>query len=376
MLELGNLVNDRYKLEQQLNDNPSRQAWLATDQHTQSKVVVKLLALGGAVQWDDLKLFEREAKILQKLDFPQIPKFLDYFNIDDHTLWFGLVQVYIPGQSLKDKLKDHDIFSAEDCQRIAQEILKILIYLQAQNPPIFHRDIKPSNIIWGEDDRLYLIDFGSVQLQSHGIPGKTFTVVGTYGYTPMEQFGGQTNRSSDIYSLGATLIHLLTGMPPAEMPQEDLKLQFHQYLGNFVPQNFVRWLERAIVPDVNKRFENPTLALKAFKASSQNVLSLLDREENQSPSRPKFTYIQRTNNVAKIFIPSPLQLQIIQPFTQWLNITWYSLSQWSLGILKDNQGKVRSEIVTAIATVLILDVFFSGLFFSTSFSGWLSSFYF
>jgi serine/threonine protein kinase len=106
MLEVGQILQDRYQLKQKLGQNAGRQTWLAEDLQTDFKelVVVKLLIFGGDVQWEDLKLFEREAQILKQLNFDYIPKYKDYFAIDDRSLWFGMVQNYIPGNSLKDCL--------------------------------------------------------------------------------------------------------------------------------------------------------------------------------------------------------------------------------------------------------------------------------
>ncbi len=98
-------------------------------------------------------------------------------------------------------------------------------YLHQLNPPVLHRDIKPSNLILGEDEQVYLVDFGAVQ-DSAVKEGGTFTVVGTYGYTAIEQFGGRAVTASDLYALGATLIHLLTGIAPADLPQKDLRIHF------------------------------------------------------------------------------------------------------------------------------------------------------
>jgi serine/threonine protein kinase len=232
MLQADQILNQRYQLQRELGNNGIRQTWLATDlqanEESASLVVVKLLAFGGTVQWDDLKLFEREAQILKQLNHPRIPRYLDYFCIDDRTLWFGLVQEYIPGESLKEKLNCRNKFSEKQAKKIAVEVLKILIYLHGLNPGVLHRDIKPSNLIWGEDNHIYLVDFGAVQDKA-AKEGVTFTVVGTYGYAPMEQFGGRAVPASDIYALGTTLVHLLTGVPPAELPQQDLKLQFTDF---------------------------------------------------------------------------------------------------------------------------------------------------
>lgn len=223
MLQSEQVLHKRYRLKQKLGQNAGRQTWLAHDLHTTpaESVIVKLLAFGGEVQWDDLKLFEREAQVLKQLNHSRIPKYRDYFHIDERSLWFGLVQEYIPGTCLKELLNQGKRFTEQQVRQIAVDVLQILIYLHELNPSMLHRDIKPSNLILGEDKQVYLVDFGAVQDRA-GKEGATFTVVGTYGYAPMEQFGGRAVPASDLYALGATLIHLLTGTAPADLPQRDL----------------------------------------------------------------------------------------------------------------------------------------------------------
>lgn len=267
MLQPEQILQDRYQIQRQLGNNGIRQTWLAKDLQASdgenSIVVVKLLAFGGGVQWDDLKLFEREAQILKQLNHPRIPRYIDYFCIDDRTLWFGLIQEYIPGDSLKEKLAVGKRFTEKRARKIAVEILNILNYLHELNPGVLHRDIKPSNLIWGEDNRIYLVDFGAVQDKA-AREGVTFTVVGTYGYAPMEQFGGRAVAASDLYALGATLIHLLTGTSPADLPQQDLRLQFTDRV-NLSP-SFVSWLQKLIEPAPEQRFTNARQALEALKS--------------------------------------------------------------------------------------------------------------
>src|ERR671933_2753673 len=181
MLQAEQVLQDRYQLKQKLGHNAGRQTWLA-DLRTIpfEPVIVKLLAFGGEVQWDDLKLFEREAQVLKQLNHPRIPKYRDYFAIDERSLWFGLVQEYIPGLSLKEQLTQGKRFSEDEVVYIiAVDILTILEFLHQLNPAVLHRDIKPSNLIWGEDDRIYLVDFGAVQDRA-AREGATFTVVRTY----------------------------------------------------------------------------------------------------------------------------------------------------------------------------------------------------
>jgi serine/threonine protein kinase len=278
MLQAEQILQNRYQIQRQLGNNGVRQTWLATDLQAtdvdNSLVVVKLLAFGGTVQWDDLKLFEREAQILKQLNHPRIPRYLDYFCVDDRTLWFGLVQEYIPGESLKEQLNVGKRFSQKEVRKIAVEILNILIHLHELNPTVLHRDIKPSNLIWGEDNHIYLVDFGAVQDKA-AKEGVTFTVVGTYGYAPMEQFGGRAVPASDLYALGASLIHLLTGTAPSDLPVQELRIQFADRVN--LNSGFVSWLEKIVEPAPEQRFPTARQALEALK----NGLALKPAKHNR-----------------------------------------------------------------------------------------------
>jgi serine/threonine protein kinase len=266
MLQAEQILHKRYQLKRQLGHNAGRQTWLAEDIGVSPTelVIVKLLAFGGNVQWDDLKLFEREAQILKQLNHPRIPKYRDYFSIDDHSLWFGLVQEYIPGLSLKEELTQGKRFTQTEIYQIAADVLKILEFLHQLNPTVLHRDIKPSNLIWGEDEQIYLVDFGAVQDRA-AKEGATFTVVGTYGYAPMEQFGGRAVPASDLYALGATLIHLLTGTTPADLPQRKLRFCFEDKV-NLTPK-LVKWLQKLTEPAPEERFKTASEALSALESA-------------------------------------------------------------------------------------------------------------
>ena len=268
MLQAGQVLDERYQFKEKLGQDASRQTWLAIDlaSHPQERVVVKLLALNPEMQWDESKLFEREAQVLQHLDHPRIPKYRNYFVLDrlsgSRFSWFGLVQSYIPGASLQKLLDEGKRFSEEQVEKIAVEVLTILVYLHELHPPVIHRDIKPSNLIWGEDERVYLVDFGAVHNQAV-LEGATFTVVGTYGYVPMEQFGGRAVPASDLYALGATLIHLLTGIAPADLPQRDARIQFADRVG--LDLGFVNWIGKLTEPSLAERFSTARQALEALK---------------------------------------------------------------------------------------------------------------
>ncbi len=264
MLQVGQILHERYQLRQKLGYAANRQTWLATDlsTHSHELVVVKLQAFVD-VQWQDIKMFEREKQILKHLNHHQIPKCQDYFCLNENLLWFGLVHEYIPGSSLQELLHEGKKFTQEQIRQIAIDVLNILVYLHELNPPVLHRDIKPSNLIWGEDEQIYLVDFGAVG-DTVAKEGATFTIVGTYGYTPMEQFGGKAVPASDLYALGATLIHLLTNVAPADLPQKNLQIQFAQFVNQ--SPDFVAWLQQLCEPALEKRFTAARQALSALES--------------------------------------------------------------------------------------------------------------
>ncbi|AOY80169.1 serine/threonine-protein kinase [Moorena producens JHB] len=359
MLESGKVLQNRYYLQQQLNDNPVRQTWLALDSESDTQVVVKLLALGGPVQWDDLKLFEREAQILKQLDHPRIPKYRDYFSLDESILWFGLVQEYIPGLSLKQQQSQGFRFSQQQVNTIAADILKILQYLHQLNPPVLHRDIKPSNLIWGEDEQVYLIDFGAVQAQPT-TAGATFTVVGTYGYTPMEQFGGQAVPASDLYALGVTLIELLTGVAPAELPQENLRIQFRQLLGSTVEPGLVTWLEKITEPAVERRFSDAKQATEALYTNP--VVS----SNNTSPTGLPDTVVRIHKSAEQLIIdiPSHWEMIVMKPLKHALKqargvlkgVFSYSLQRFKT-LEKSRQHRILVGVGLGVVVAILLDLF-------------------
>jgi serine/threonine protein kinase len=308
MLQAEQVLQERYQLQRQLGRTAAgRQTWLAKDLQSNEQVTLKLLAFSPQMQWEELKLFEREAQVLQALNHPRIPRYRDYFSLDKETgagiPWFGLVQDYIPGFSLQELLEQGKRFSEKQVRGIATEILKILIYLHELSPPVLHRDIKPSNLILGEDKQIYLVDFGAVQAQA-AVTGVTFTVVGTSGYAPLEQFWGRAVASSDLYALGATLIHLLTGTTPADLPQKDSRIQFSDKVS--LNPSFVGWIENMTEIALEKRYSTAQQALEALQ-SGQVQSSTAKRPALRKIPKPSGTYIQLNKSAEqlKIRIPAP-----------------------------------------------------------------------
>ncbi len=339
MLEAEQVLQGRYQLKQKLGQNAGRQTWLAADLATQPStgsasvpalVIVKLLAFGSEMHWDEFKLFEREAQVLKQLNHPQIPKYRDYFCIDDRWLWFGLVQEYIPGSSLKELLQGKK-FTEQQVRKIALEVLNILIYLHELSPSVLHRDIKPSNLIWGEDEQVYLVDFGAVQDKA-AKERATFTIVGTYGYAPMEQFGGRAVPESDLYALGATLIHLLTGTAPADLPSQNLQIQFAQRVSS--SPNMVCWLQQLSQPALERRFKTARLALVAL----ESVITEQSRCPSASFSPASSSTLVNNSGQGGLFDPSvPIPNEIkgwnwgaffLSPLWPFTHRVWIGLLAW------------------------------------------------
>lgn len=275
-MQPGDVLQQRYQLERVLGQVPGRETWLAKDLKDQATVVVKLLVQNPQLQWQDVKLFERETSVLQNLQHSKIPRYRDAFQTEpsqtSNLVWFGLVQDYVPGVNLQ-KLLDHQgQLTEKQARKIAIETLKILIDLHELNPPILHRDLKPSNLLLGDDKQIYLIDFGAVQNRAKG-EHTTMTVVGTYGYIPLEQFRGQTVAASDLYALGAMLIHLLTGIPPSDLPQKQLRFQFADRVT--LSPSFQRWLEIMVEPALEHRFKTARQALEALQTGNLQPLKAI-----------------------------------------------------------------------------------------------------
>ncbi|MEN9229884.1 MAG: protein kinase [Thermostichus sp. DG02_5_bins_236] len=284
LLQSGAILAGRYQLLRQLAQNDRRRTWLAEQvqegaEAQPQKVVLKLLPFERGLQWADYTLFQREVRVLQHLDHPLVPKYCHAFEFTtpDHTSWFGLAQTYVPGQSLKALLEAGHRFTEAEVRRIAADVLSVLVYLHQLSPPLLHRDIKPSNLIVDAQGRTHVVDFGSVQDHTP-TPGQSFTVVGSYGYAPMEQFGGRAVPASDLYALGATLIHLLTGTPPADLPQQQLKIQFAGRIS--IAPALTRWIDRLVEPAPENRYRTAWAALQSLEALDYEPAHL-------SPPRPQ-----------------------------------------------------------------------------------------
>ncbi|BAY25848.1 protein kinase [Calothrix sp. NIES-2100] len=215
---------------------------------------------GGALQ-KATELFEQEARRLQHLgDHPQIPTLLAYFE-QEHRLY--LVQQFIDGENLFEELQQQGSFSEQKIWELLLDLLNILKTVHEQK--VIHRDIKPQNILRRKSSsatkgNIILIDFGASKQLSETVISQPGTTIGSFGYAPLEQMqDGQAYPASDLYSLGATCFHLLTGVPPWEL----WKQQGYGWVGNWrshlqqsVSQKLGTILDKLLQPNYEERYQS------------------------------------------------------------------------------------------------------------------------
>jgi serine/threonine protein kinase len=219
-------IAGRYDLVQELGHGAFGRTFLARDRSDDRTVAIKVLDRRGAADWKAYELFEREAAVLRSLRHHGIPEVHDLFR----DAWDGapaafLVMEYVEGVSLGQIIDEQRQLGAAEVVHLFLELLGILDYLHGRVPPVLHRDIKPSNIILRPDGTPALVDFGSVRRVFLGPEEAGSTVVGTYGYMPYEQYMGHASPTSDLYALGATFLHLLTGRPPRDFMTGDGRIE-------------------------------------------------------------------------------------------------------------------------------------------------------
>lgn len=275
----GDIIHDKYRVLDTLGKGSSGITYRVEDLETKQQVALKALSLNRLKDWKQVELFAREAEVLAQLKHPNIPQYLDYFQIDSSdNRAFYLAQAIAPGKSLAYwiargwRTREHEV------KNIARQILSILDYLHSLDPPVIHRDIKPENIICSQDGTIFLVDFGGVKNTYHNTLMQGSTVVGTYGYMSPEQFRGKALPATDLYSLGATLLFLLTHRSPAELPQDTLKLNFRSSVN--ISDEFASWLEKMLEPSLENRFSSAQLALAELESNSLVVVKT--EQDNKS----------------------------------------------------------------------------------------------
>ena len=243
------------------NREGGRITWKGKELKSERLVVIKQFCFATADStWSGYKAYQREINLLQNLNHQGIPNYLDSLETDNG---FCLIQEYIDAISLADL----ENITLEQIQIIAIRILEILVYLQEREDFILHRDLKPENILVDLELKPYLIDFGLAKIHDRENAASSI-IQGTPGFMAPEQ-AIAPSKASDLYSLGVTIICLLTNKKSSEIlnlatAENPYKIEFKPLLKQ-LDRQFIDWLNKMVDPQVKKRFPDAATALKNLK---------------------------------------------------------------------------------------------------------------
>ena len=252
MLEIGSVIDGKYKILNKIGQGGMSIVYLAMNERANKQWAIKEIRKDAMSDSDiTLQSLKNEIEMLKNLSHPNLPSIVDIIDYDDVLL---IVMDYIEGNTLSRAVKDYGAQSQEFVIEWAKQLCNVLGYLHSQNPPIIYRDLKPGNIMLKPDGTIVLIDFGTARQYKQDNIEDT-TCLGTRGYAAPEQFGGQgqTDARTDIYCLGSTMYHLVTGKNPSEPPYEMYPIR---YWNGTLSQGLEQIILKCTQLDPDKRYQN------------------------------------------------------------------------------------------------------------------------
>jgi len=272
-LQLVPLLRNRFRTIELLGQGGFGRTYLAEDiDRLNQRCVVKQLAPNVQGTWainKAVELFQQEARQLQQLgQHPQIPSLDAYFEENNYLY---LVQQFIDGDNLFKLLQNRGSWQESQVKQLLLELLPVLNFIHEQK--IIHRDIKPENIMRRRSDGLLvLIDFGVSKQLSGTVMSRRGTQIGSHGYAPLEQMqGGEAYAASDLFSLGATAFHLLTGVHPYGLWTEhgySWTGNWQQHLKSPIDKGLKLILSKLLAKDIQQRYQSADEVLKDFQRQS------------------------------------------------------------------------------------------------------------
>lgn len=264
-------LNERYKIVKLLGQGGMSKVYLAENIKLGTLWAIKEIKKNSGLNVD----FLVEPNMLKKLNHPALPKIFDIFEDDENVY---IVVDYIEGVALDKKLDECVSFPEPTVLDWARQLCGVLSYLHANSPnPIIYRDMKPSNIILCKTGSLKLIDFGVAREYKTDCDSDT-VYIGTRGYAAPEQYGsGQTSAATDIYSLGVTLYHLLTGRSPNDPPYE---IKAVRYFSKNFSEEIEEIIKKCTKQNPSERYSSIEELLTDIDKAEKKALSQKARQEN------------------------------------------------------------------------------------------------
>lgn len=212
MTRVGTVIEGKYEILKEIGRGGMSVVYLANDTHLNRNWAVKEVRKRGNGKNDEIVVNSllAEANMVKRLDHPALPRIVDIID-NGSTLY--IVMDFIEGESLDKILNEYGAQPEDKVIEWAMQICDVFSYLHSQKPPIIYRDMKPANLMLKPNGNISIIDFGIAREYKEQNLADT-TVLGTKGYAPPEQYSGQTDPRSDIFALGMTMHHLLTGVDP------------------------------------------------------------------------------------------------------------------------------------------------------------------
>ena len=226
MAERGTIIEGKYEVLKLIGKGGMSKVYLAMDKNLNKQWAIKEIERKAYDKKNEVVVASAmaEANMMKKLDYPSLPRIVDIIE-KENVIY--VVMDYIEGETLSSVLSKEGAQPQEVVIEWAKELCRVLDYLHTQNPPIIYRDMKPANIMLQPNGNIKLIDFGIAREYKEQNLADTVSL-GTKGYAAPEQFGGkgQTDARTDVYCLGVTLYHLLTGQNPCEPPYEIYPIRY------------------------------------------------------------------------------------------------------------------------------------------------------
>lgn len=361
MDNIPDLSDYGYKITQEMGRNREggRITWKGTDLTNDETIIIKQFCFATtASTWLGYKAYRQEIELLKQLEHPGIPRYLNSIETNDG---FCLIQEYIDAPNLNDAAQ-FDLFEIE---QIILELLEILIYLQQQNPPILHCDLKPENILVDDNIKVYLIDFGLARMGDKELSASSISK-GTPGFMAPEQFI-QPTLASDLYSLGVTIVCLLTQKKSSQILElitvdDPYQLNFKELLPQLNPQ-FLRWLNKMLHPQVSNRFANAEEAKKALESIDiyPQTITAANIAKLGTPLTINTTAILFLSTITVLsykFVASHLELTTVNLAIAIIATIVFTVTELAAGTIAAHN---RQETQVAIALAVIIPTLLVGM---------------